>query len=301
MTNLLAAENLLAPLLLGYLLACASSWIGGFSAGRAAVLGLLAGLLCLTRASFYFIPIVWLVGALAARLGARRIIRELLVMLVVAHAVLLPWAIRNARTLGRFTPFNLVGGVGIFMANNPNATGEWYAWDVDLEKRHPGVIARGHVAIDDAAREDALAVDQSQPGRRRPAVRAPARDHSEGRRIRRGVRHLREGDPAPERSDRRPVLPAPARRPPPPRPRSPSSLRRAPRGRRSRRLLAPPPEGARRIASRPRPRRGSCCRRRVCPPCLRRHGRQRPLSLGRRGCDRASRGSVSLAADLQGR
>ena len=40
MTDLLAAENLLAPLFLGYLLACASSWIGGFSAGRAAVLGL---------------------------------------------------------------------------------------------------------------------------------------------------------------------------------------------------------------------------------------------------------------------
>jgi hypothetical protein len=164
MTNLLAAENLLAPLLLGYLLACASSWIGGRSAGRAAVLGLLAGLLCLTRASFYFIPVVWLVGALAARLGARRIARELLVMLVVAHAVLLPWAIRNARTLGRFTPFNLVGGVGMFMANNPNATGEWYAWDVDLEKRRPGVIARGHVAIDDAAREEAWRWIKANPG-----------------------------------------------------------------------------------------------------------------------------------------
>ena len=40
-------------------------------------------------------------------------------MLVVGHAVLLPWALRNAGTLGRFTPFNLVGGVGVFMANNP--------------------------------------------------------------------------------------------------------------------------------------------------------------------------------------
>ena len=155
MTNLLAAENLLAPLLLGYLLLCAASWIRGFSVARAAGLGLLAGVLCLTRAVLYFVPLVWLAGALAGHLGGRRIARELLVMLVVAHAVLLPWAIRNAKTLGRFTPFNLVGGVGTFIANNPHATGQWYAWPEDLERLHSGISARGDVAIDDAAREEA--------------------------------------------------------------------------------------------------------------------------------------------------
>jgi hypothetical protein len=164
MGNLLAAENLAAPLLLAYLLTSASSWTGRFSASRGAVLGLLAGLLCLTRAVFYFVPFVWLAGALAGRLGGKRIARELLVMLAVAHVVLLPWAFRNARTFGRFTPLNFGGGVGVFMANNPNATGQWYAWSEDLERQRPGVIARGDVAVDDAARAEAWRWIRDHPG-----------------------------------------------------------------------------------------------------------------------------------------
>jgi hypothetical protein len=164
MGNLLAAENLIAPLLLTYLLQCARSWIGEFSVSRAAVLGVLAGLLCLTRAVFYFVPLVWLAGALAGKLPGRRIVRELLVIVAVAHVVLLPWAIRNARTLGRFTPFNLVGGVGVFIANNSNATGQWYAWPPDLERLHAGVHARGEVAIDDAARAEAWRWIREHPG-----------------------------------------------------------------------------------------------------------------------------------------
>jgi 4-amino-4-deoxy-L-arabinose transferase-like glycosyltransferase len=164
MTDLLAAENLLAPLLLAFLLLCAASWTSGESIARAAGLGALAGLLCLTRAVLYFVPLVWLAGALTGRLGTKRIVRELLVMLVVVHAVMLPWAIRNARTLSRFTPFNLVGGVGIFIANNPNATGQWYPWSDDLERLRPGVFARGAAATDDAAREEAGRWIRDHPG-----------------------------------------------------------------------------------------------------------------------------------------
>ncbi len=164
MADLLAAENLLAPLLLTYLLLCARSWTEVFSARRVAGLGILAGLLCLTRAVFYFVPLVWLAGALAGRLGRKRIWRELLLMLVVAHAVLLPWAIRNGRVFGRSTPFNLVGGVGIFIANNPNATGQWYAWPGTraASPRNPG--AQGDVAIDDAARAEAWRWIREHPG-----------------------------------------------------------------------------------------------------------------------------------------
>ena len=142
----------------------AASWTREFSAARAVGLGLLAGLLCLTRAVFYFVPLVWLAGALAGRLGGKRIVRELLLILVVAHAVLLPWAIRNGRVFGRSTPFNLVGGVGIFIANNPKATGQWYAWSDDLERLRPGVLARGDVAIDDAARAEAWRWIREHPG-----------------------------------------------------------------------------------------------------------------------------------------
>ena len=155
MTDLLAAENLIAPLLLAYLLLCASSWTGSFSPSRAAGLGVLAGLLCLTRAVFYLVPLVWLAGALAGRLGGKRVVRELLIVLVAAHAVLLPWAIRNARAVGRFTPLNLVGGIGLFIANNPNATGHWYAWEADLERLRPGTSAGDAAAVDDAARSEA--------------------------------------------------------------------------------------------------------------------------------------------------
>ena len=166
MTNLLAAENLLAPLLLGFLLLCAVSWISSFSVGRATWLGVVAALLCLTRAVLYFVPLVWLAGAIGGRLGARRILRELLIMLAVAHAVLLPWALRNALSVGRFTPFNLVGGVGLFIANNEgsNAAGQWYAWPEDLERKRPGVLALGDVAIDDAARAEAGLWIREHPG-----------------------------------------------------------------------------------------------------------------------------------------
>jgi len=163
--DLLAAENLVAPLLFAYLLLAADSWIRGFSAGRAAALGLVVGLLVLTRAIFYFVPLVWLAGALASRRPRRALAKELVVILVVAHAVLLPWAVRNARAVGRFTPFNLVGGVGLFIANNPNATGQWYAWPGDLERLRPGTLARGDVAVDDAAREEALRWIRANPGR----------------------------------------------------------------------------------------------------------------------------------------
>ncbi len=165
MTNLLAAENLIAPLLLGYLLFCVASWQRGFAARRAATLGLLAGLLCLTRAVFYFVPIVWLVGALAAKRRGRTLAIELVVMLAVAHAVMLPWAIRNAIAVGRFTPWNLSGGVGLFIANNPNATGAWYPWGTDLERSHPGILSEGDLAIDDAARTDAARFVREHPGR----------------------------------------------------------------------------------------------------------------------------------------
>ena len=165
MTDLLAAENLLAPLLLLFLFLSAGSWIRGFSPGRAAAIGLVCGLMTLTRAVAYAFPLAWLAGALAARRKWRSLILELAVILLAAHAVLLPWAIRNASALGRFTPFNTVGGVGIYLGNTDNATGQWRPWADELERLHPGVFARGFVAIDDAAWEEAHRWIRAHPGR----------------------------------------------------------------------------------------------------------------------------------------
>ena len=126
---------------------------------------------------------------------AGHLARELVVILVVAHAVLLPWAVRNARALGRFTPFNLVGGVGLFIANNANAPpAVRVARDLELlapeRSRGPRRRRRRRTA-------GSPALDPRQPRTRRPAVPAPARIDPEGRRLRRGVRDLRRRDPLP--------------------------------------------------------------------------------------------------------
>ena len=163
MTDLVASENLAAPLLFLFLIACAASWRRTSLAAAAAV-GALAGLLCLTRAVLYAVPLIWLAGAVAAKTPRRRFLGELLLILAVEHAVLLPWAIRNARAIGRLTPFHSVGGVGLFIANNAHATGEWYRWGDDLERLRPGVIGRGPAAIDEAARDEALRWIRANPG-----------------------------------------------------------------------------------------------------------------------------------------
>ena len=238
MADLLAAENLLAPLLLGYLLMSAASWTREFSATRAAGLGLLAGSLCLTRAVFYFVPLVWLAGALAGRLGGKRIVRELLLILVVAHAVLLPWAIRNGRVFGRSTPFNLVGGVGALHRQQP-----------ERDRAVVRVVRRSRAAAPRSPRprrcrhrrrgpRRGLALDPRASGRGRSRVPPSPGHRPERRRLRRGVRDLRQIHPAPRRAAR-----GPARRPragATSRPRACRSedLRRAPGRRRARRLLA---------------------------------------------------------------
>ena len=164
-SDLLASENLFTPLLLLFLLLCAISWTSGRRPLLAASIGLVVGALALTRSVAYLLPVVWVLGALAARRPLRIWAAELLLLLAVQHAVMLPWAMRNARTFGRFTFLNNVGGMGLFIGNNPNATGRWYPWADDLERLHPGVHARGMLAVNDAAREEARRWIRENPGR----------------------------------------------------------------------------------------------------------------------------------------
>ncbi|HTO85977.1 MAG TPA: hypothetical protein VMR54_00420 [Thermoanaerobaculia bacterium] len=165
MSDLIASENLFTPLLLLFLLLAVRRWISVPSLGPAAAAGATIGLLTLTRSVAYLLPLVWLAGALAGRERSRRIAVELLVLLAVEHAVLLPWGIHNARAIGRFTFLSTVGGVGLFIGNNPRATGDWYEWAEDLERLRPGVGARGALAVDDAAREEAWRWIRANPGR----------------------------------------------------------------------------------------------------------------------------------------
>ena len=151
MSDLVASENLFEPLLMLFLLLAAVSWTrrASFTPGLAAGLGAVVGLLTLTRSVAYLLPLVWLGIAVLARRPGRKLAGELLLLLAVEHAVLLPWALRNARTLGRFTFLNDVGGVGLFIGNNDHATGDWYDWAADLERLRPGVFGRGPLAVDE--------------------------------------------------------------------------------------------------------------------------------------------------------
>lgn len=163
MPCILASENLFAPLLLLFiylsLQACRRS-----RSPRAAVLGGAAlGLLALTRTVAYYFGCLWLLGAIASRKRWRVILLEMTLLLGVQHAVMLPWAIRNSVAIGRFTFLTTTGGINLFIGNNPHASGGWYDWGADLERVAPGILRKGSVAIDDAARAAALAWMRDHP------------------------------------------------------------------------------------------------------------------------------------------
>ena len=173
MPLIVASENLFSPLLLLFVGAAARRWRLDARGGRqdsaalrlAAEIGLLIGLLALTRTVAYFLALVWLVGVVFARVRVKTILVELVVILAVQHLVMLPWAIRNERAVGRFTFLNTVGGVGLYSGNNPHASGEWRPWKKDLERARPGILAQGSAEIDDAARQEAVRWIRENPAR----------------------------------------------------------------------------------------------------------------------------------------
>jgi len=165
MADLIASENLFAPLFLLFLLLASRRWTGAPSFRLAVLTGASVGLLTLTRSVAYLLPVVWLAGFLGGAPERRRVVAELALLLAVEHAILLPYAIHNQQSIGRFTFFSTVGGEGLFVGNNPRATGDWYPWIEDLERLHPGVSARGALAIDDAARQEAIRWIRANPVR----------------------------------------------------------------------------------------------------------------------------------------
>ena len=69
---------------------------------------------------------------------------------------MLPWAIRNQRAIGHFTFLSTLGGVGLYIGNNPQADGNWHRWQEGLERARPGTLARGELAVDETARKEAV-------------------------------------------------------------------------------------------------------------------------------------------------
>jgi 4-amino-4-deoxy-L-arabinose transferase-like glycosyltransferase len=159
----LASENLFAPLLLCFVLLSILASRSRVSARGAVLGGVVVGLLALTRTVAYFLGLVWLLSAVITRKRFRPVLLELVLLVTVQHAIMLPWAIRNRLAIGRFTFLTTSGGMGLFNGNNPNATGLWYDWGKDLERVSPGITKKNAVEIDDAARKAAIAWMRQHP------------------------------------------------------------------------------------------------------------------------------------------
>jgi 4-amino-4-deoxy-L-arabinose transferase-like glycosyltransferase len=164
MACLLASENLYSPILFALVWLLVESARERKTSGLAMLAGLLIGLAALTRTVAYYMFPIWLLPALAARRKWRRILGELALLLLVQHAVMLPWALRNRAVLGRFLFTNTAGGYGLYLGNNPNATGDWYDGSADLNRFEPNVFAHGALAIDDASRRAAWQWMRENPG-----------------------------------------------------------------------------------------------------------------------------------------
>jgi len=165
MACLLASENLFSPLLLLFVWLAVRAARAPAGIRQALGAGIVVALMALTRSVAYGIGIVWALAGVAARRPPRRIAMEFAVLLVVQHAVMFPWALRNRRELGVFTFLTSTGGIGLFAGNNPAATGDWYPWQADLERLRPGVSARSAVEVDRAARAEAFEWIRANPGR----------------------------------------------------------------------------------------------------------------------------------------
>lgn len=126
--------------------------VGGWRGALA--LGVPAGLLALTQPGQA--PLAALFGlVLVGQLGVARVVRFGLAGAVVAVAVMLPWWGRNWLVLGAFVPLTSVGGISLWIGNNPDATGNWMpqpaAWrglpELDYSRRASGEAVawiRGH-------------------------------------------------------------------------------------------------------------------------------------------------------------
>ncbi|SFR82728.1 hypothetical protein [Sphingomonas jatrophae] len=117
-------ESLLLALVLGFVLTVLR--VAGRKPGwrDAAAAGVPAALIALTQPGLAFFPALIAI-ALLPEIGWARTWRLGVRALPVAVLVMLPWWFRNLLLLHRFVPLTLTGGIGLWIGNNPEATGNW--------------------------------------------------------------------------------------------------------------------------------------------------------------------------------
>lgn len=154
----LFSEHLFLPLLLLLLTILVMAWDRPVAWRLAALAGAVAGLLTLVRPIGYLLGILWIGQVLAKRRRWKLILAEAALLFGTQHAVMLPWAIRNHLTLGKFSFLSSAGGVDLLIGNNPRASGGWMVWRPVLEELEPAAREAnlGCFAIDELARQAAL-------------------------------------------------------------------------------------------------------------------------------------------------
>ena len=122
------------------------------------VAGVAVGLLTLVRTVglglVVLVPAIWW---LASR-DATKYVRSASIVACVCAAVLLPWMVRNAVALDRFT-IGTNGGSNLLVGSRPGASG----WRDAFDYPDSVAAARTEVAVDDAMRKEAFAFIRNHP------------------------------------------------------------------------------------------------------------------------------------------
>lgn len=149
MPLLVASENLFIPLLVAFALTIIRVSKNQTALG-VVLIGVVAGLLALTRFAGYLIGPLALIALWHGKKSIPVLIRSAIIILIAQHVVMLPWAIRNARDIGRFT-FTGTGGENFYMGNNDHAYGGWYDITPDITAFDPGFPYRTGIERDKIA------------------------------------------------------------------------------------------------------------------------------------------------------
>ena len=117
----LAKENLMLPLMLA-ILWCALRFRRDVLGGLAVLCGVLFGLIALAGNAALSLGLAVAAALWWAPAPVSRKLQAVVVMLVAASGIALPWVIRNQHALGAAV-LNTNGGFNLYLGNNPAATG----------------------------------------------------------------------------------------------------------------------------------------------------------------------------------
>ena len=125
-TNPLGTEVLFTVLLLVVLYLLLDRPVAHQGYRYLAVVGVAVGLAAYVKTLALFLPLVIFVWWLLAGTRFRRASARLLVVLLCAFAVIMPWTVRNVVKMGSPVVLSTNGGANLWIGNNPGASGYFY-------------------------------------------------------------------------------------------------------------------------------------------------------------------------------